>query len=66
MDLADTVDEFLDKQEARHRQRVNDLNQVCKFCHKEALEWRSVNGKWRLVDCHGTVHSCQQYNKQGI
>jgi hypothetical protein len=32
----------------------------CKYCGKVGMEWKQVNGKWRLFDS-GTLHVCKQY-----
>lgn len=30
----------------------------CKHCHKGGMFWAMVNGKWRMKDEQGNVHSC--------
>jgi hypothetical protein len=36
----------------------------CKYCGNEHVEWRQLdNGKWRLHNLNGKVHTCKEYKK---
>jgi len=35
----------------------------CKFCRQKWLHWEQRNGRWKLVDREGDVHSCEEYKK---
>ena len=34
----------------------------CKYCGKGFLSWKKLDGKWRLIDNAGQVHSCQGFS----
>jgi hypothetical protein len=38
---------------------------TCRYCGKRGLEWRDTGGGWRLADPCGTIHTCEQYPRNG-
>jgi hypothetical protein len=37
---------------------------VCKYCGKKGFHWKQFDGKWRLADKEGELHSCLPNNKE--
>jgi hypothetical protein len=35
-------------------------HKVCKYCKTSNLHWEQHDGKWRLYDQSGTLHTCKK------
>lgn len=35
----------------------------CRYCRKPGLQWRQVDGRWRLTEL-GVLHTCDAYRKR--
>lgn len=44
----------------KYGRRYYNTRYCCKYCEEGPVEWKSVDGKWRLFDMHTNLpHACQ-------
>lgn len=45
------------------RSEVAHRLKTCRHCGKKGLVWREIDGRWRLCEKKGAVHTCAQYRE---